>query len=41
MRTTLVGARVLTPKGFRAHLGVTIEGERIVAVGGPPRKAKS
>jgi N-acetylglucosamine-6-phosphate deacetylase len=35
MRTTLVGGRVLTPTGFKADLSVTVEGERIVAVGGP------
>jgi N-acetylglucosamine-6-phosphate deacetylase len=36
MRTSLVGGRVLTPDGFEEGLSVTIEGERIVAVGGPP-----
>jgi hypothetical protein len=36
MRTTLVGGRVLTPDGFEEDLCVTIEGERIVAVGDPP-----
>ena len=36
MRTTLVGGRVLTPDGFQADLSVTVEGEHIVAVGGPP-----
>src|SRR5207248_11284248 len=36
MRTTLVGGRALTPNGFEADLCVTVEGERIVAVGGPP-----
>ncbi len=36
MRTTLVGGRVLTAGGFEADLCVTVEGERIVAVGGPP-----
>jgi N-acetylglucosamine-6-phosphate deacetylase len=36
MRTSLVGGRVLTPDGFKADLCVTVEGERIAAVGGPP-----
>jgi N-acetylglucosamine-6-phosphate deacetylase len=36
MRTTLVGGRALTPNGFEADLCVTVQGERIVAVGGPP-----
>lgn len=36
MRTSFVGARVLTPGGFEADLCVTVEGERIIAVGGPP-----
>jgi len=36
MRTTLIGGSVLTPDGFEADLCVTVEGERIVAVGGPP-----
>jgi N-acetylglucosamine-6-phosphate deacetylase len=36
MRTSLVGARVLTPNGFDGDLCVTIEGDRIVAVGGAP-----
>jgi N-acetylglucosamine-6-phosphate deacetylase len=35
MRTTLISGRVLTPDGFKADLGVTVEGERIVALGGP------
>jgi N-acetylglucosamine-6-phosphate deacetylase len=36
MRTSMVGGRVLTPDGFEEGLSVTIEGERIVAVRGPP-----
>jgi N-acetylglucosamine-6-phosphate deacetylase len=36
VRTTLVGGRVLTAEGFADDLSVTIEDERIVAVGGPP-----
>jgi len=36
MRTTLIGGSVLTPDGFEADLCVTVEGERIIAVGGPP-----
>jgi N-acetylglucosamine-6-phosphate deacetylase len=36
MRTSLVGGRVLTPDGFEPDLSVTVESERIVAVGGPP-----
>lgn len=36
MRTTLLGGRVLTPGGFETDLCVTVEHERIVAVGGPP-----
>ena len=36
MPTTLVGGRVLMANGFEANLSVTVEGERIVAVGGSP-----
>lgn len=36
MRTSLVGGRVLTPGGFEPDLCVTVEGERIIAVGGAP-----
>jgi N-acetylglucosamine-6-phosphate deacetylase len=36
MCTTFVGGRVLTPDGFEADLCVTVEGERIVAVGEAP-----
>jgi len=36
MRATLVGGRVLTPDGFEADLPVSVEGDRIVAVGGIP-----
>ena len=35
MRTTLVGGRVLTPNGFEPDQSVTLERERIVAVGAP------